>query len=728
MVNQLTGLGRRGMKMLAAVVLSSLVVALVATAPVPPDGRQSSAWAAVQNADQFLIVDCLLPGKIKQLGTQVTFVGQRQAVRTSASDCAIRGGEYTSYDRADYGTALQVWMEPAEGGDAKAQTYVGEIYEKQGDFASAAQWYQKAADQGYAPAQINLGSLYEQGKGVPKDGQQALNWYRKASGVKDVALQTQAPVVAPTQQTTSPESDAETKKLKDENAALKKKLAAQGKQVKKLQQQIQTLQDQLQQKQSKADNEREKVVVADSQISQQQADIEAQRKKLAAEQAELEKKKAAADQSKSDELQKLADELKAQQKALADRQGQLDDQKSELEKRKAEVAKLDAEVVRLKEQAAKQQEKLADTSVQGPVIEILDPDVKVMRGLAVAETQPETQKRPVVGRVTAAGGVLSLTVNDQALQVDKKGLFRTDIPIAADGTKVVVVAVDQVGKRATFEFMLKPQAMRNTNGTAAGTSPDDEPPLPALNLDFGKYYALVIGNNNYGKLPKLSTPIADAAAIASVLKGKYGFNVTLLKDASRYDILEALNQMREKLTDQDNLLVYYAGHGELDKVNQRGNWLPIDAEPNSSANWIPNVQVTDILNQMSARHVLLVVDSCFSGTLTRSALTRLEAGKSPEAWANWVKLMNGKRSRTALTSGGIAPVLDAGAGDHSIFAKALLDALGKNAGVIEGQRLHQELASSVAYAAGSFNVDQVPEYAPIKSAGHEAGDFFFVKR
>src|SRR5215510_10674143 len=220
MANDFSGPARRSMKMIAAMVLSVLAVAVATTAPVPPDGRYSSAWAAVQNADQFLIVDCLLPGKIKQLGTQVTFVGQRQAVRTSASDCAIRGGEYTSYDRADYGTALQVWMEPANGGDAKAQTYVGEIYEKQGDFASAAQWYQKAADQGYAPAQINLGSLYEQGKGVPKDPQQALNWYRKASGVQDLALQTNAPVVAPTQQT-NPESAAETQKLKDENAALK---------------------------------------------------------------------------------------------------------------------------------------------------------------------------------------------------------------------------------------------------------------------------------------------------------------------------------------------------------------------------------------------------------------------------------------------------------------------------------------------------------------------------
>jgi uncharacterized caspase-like protein len=290
------------------------------------------------------------------------------------------------------------------------------------------------------------------------------------------------------------------------------------------------------------------------------------------------------------------------------------------------------------------------------------------------------------------------------------------------------VAVDQLGKRGTFEFTLKPQATRSTTGTAAGTPPSDEPALPALNLDFGKYYALVIGNNNYGKLPKLTTPIADAEAIAGVLKDKYGFDVTLLKDANRYDILEALNQMREKLTEHDNLLIYYAGHGELDKVNQRGNWLPIDAEPNSSANWIPTYQVTDILNQMSAKHVLIVADSCYSGTLTRSALTRLEAGKSKEAWANWVKVMVDKRSRTALTSGGVAPVLDAGAGNHSIFAKALLDALDKNSGVIEGQRLHEEIATSVAYAAGSFNVDQVPEYAPIKSAGHEAGDFFFVKR
>ena len=705
---------------------------------VQPAGGPGRLLAATQNADQFLIVDCLLPGKIKQLGTQVTYVGARQAVRTTASDCGIRGGEYTSYDRADYGTALQVWMQPAEGGDPKAQTYVGEIYEKQGDFATAAQWYTKAANQGYAPAQIDLGSLYEQGKGVPKDPQQALTWYRKASGIKDVALQPVAPAVtAPAKTTTTapaPVSDAETKALKAQVNALKKQLNAQAKQIDTLQKQKQQLEDQLQQKQSKADVEHKQVDVADAQLTQQKADLDAQKKKLLAEQAALEQQKAqaASDQAKQQDLQKLADDLKAQQQQLADREAQIATQKADVEKKKVEVAQLDAEIDRLKQEAAKQTQQITEKqqTAEGPVIEILDPKVTVTRGLLFAETKPDVTKRTIVGQVTAAAGLMSLTVNDHTLNVDKKGMFQADVPLDHDGTQVSVVAVDQAGKRGTLDFLLKPEEMRGATTAAIpqGQTGDEPAVIPVPQVDFGKYYALVIGNNAYQQLPKLSTPIADAEGIAKVLQDKYGFQVTLLKDANRYAILEALNKMREQLTENDNLLIYYAGHGELDKVNQRGNWLPVDAEPNSSANWIPTYQITDILNQMSARHVLIVADSCYSGVLTRSALTRLEAGKSAEAWTNWVKLMVGKRSRTALTSGGLEPVLDAGAGGHSIFAKALIDALQKNTGVIEGQKLHEEIASSVAYAAGSFNVDQVPEYAPIKSAGHEAGDFFLVAR
>jgi hypothetical protein len=90
--------------------------------------------------------------------------------------------------------------------------------------------------------------------------------------------------------------------------------------------------------------------------------------------------------------------------------------------------------------------------------------------------------------------------------------------------------------------------------------------------------------------------------------------------------------------------------------------------------------------------------------------------------------MASKRSRTVLTSGGLAPVLDAGGGKHSVFAKALLDVLEANGEVLEAQRLYREVSARVALAAERFRFEQVPEYAPIQHAGHEAGDFFFVPK
>ncbi len=142
--------------------------------------------------DELLVVDCLLPGKVRRLGRRVTFVTARRAVRTTASDCEIRGGEYTANDRANYATALRVWLPLAKGGDAAAQNHVGEIHEKglgvEPQHEIAAAWYLKAAKQGFARAQINLGSLYERGLGVPEDMVKAVEWYRRASGLSEVGL------------------------------------------------------------------------------------------------------------------------------------------------------------------------------------------------------------------------------------------------------------------------------------------------------------------------------------------------------------------------------------------------------------------------------------------------------------------------------------------------------------------------------------------------------------
>jgi hypothetical protein len=202
----------------------------------------------------------------------------------------------------------------------------------------------------------------------------------------------------------------------------------------------------------------------------------------------------------------------------------------------------------------------------------------------------------------------------------------------------------------------------------------------------------------------------------------------LLLDADRYTMLSALNEMREKLTEKDNLLIYYAGHGELDNVNLRGYWLPVDAEVDSSTNWISNVAVTDILNVMSAKHVLVVADSCYSGAMTRSSLARLDSGMSEQKRQRWFKVMAKTRARAVLTSGGIKPVLDSGGGDHSIFTQAFLDVLGENENILESFSLYREVQKRVKHLAATLRIDQDPQYAPIKYAGHEAGEFLFLPR
>jgi hypothetical protein len=171
------------------------VAALTAVACVStPSGKGAGAStiplsaASGATVEDYVLVDCLLPGQIRQLGTSMTYLTARRSVKATQRDCAIRGGEYVLFDRSDYGSALQALLPKARAGDPVAQTYVGEIYEKGlglagPDYASAAEWYRKAANNDHAPAQISLGSLYERGLGVPNDKSEALNWYRQGSGL-----------------------------------------------------------------------------------------------------------------------------------------------------------------------------------------------------------------------------------------------------------------------------------------------------------------------------------------------------------------------------------------------------------------------------------------------------------------------------------------------------------------------------------------------------------------
>jgi len=324
--------------------------------------------------------------------------------------------------------------------------------------------------------------------------------------------------------------------------------------------------------------------------------------------------------------------------------------------------------------------------------------------------------------------LLMVAMNEQVIEINSQGVFKATVDIPKEGMLVDIVAVDVGGNRSDLKFVLSPeQNMRlasNVNKKEIIASPVSD---IISQVEFGDYYGLLIGNNNYEHMPELMTPIKDVEATAKILKEKYGFKETIvLKNATRYDILTAMNKLRKKLTDKDNLVIYYAGHGEIDRVNMTGQWLPVDAEVENTANWISNSSLTELINAIAAKHVLVVADSCYSGILTRSALTQVNASQSDQARLTWFRKMAKKRARLVLSSGGVSPVLDEGGGEHSLFARAFLDVLENNQGVLEGQRLFRTVSAAVAIAADRYKVEQVPEYAPIRHAGHESGDFFLV--
>jgi uncharacterized caspase-like protein len=643
-------------------------------------------------AEGFMIVDCLLPGQIRQLGGQVTYVTVRRAVKTSASDCEIRGGEYVAFDRANYATALKVWLPLAEQGDQAAQTYVGEIFEKglgvQPDYAVAATWYRRAAERGYARAALNLGNLYERGLGVSRDPVQALSWYRRAGGAKEVTFE-----ITPAAATTT----AEVAQLRAEVGELRRDLEARDKELARTQGELSS---------------------ARQALDGRRGEVEAERRRVEQLRREL------------DETRRRETNAGARASRVAELERTIAEHEAAAAAKNREMETLRASVVRLEGDTRDQRERLERLRQQtatgaAPVIQILQPELRTMRDGKGVRASVTTDRPLVVGRVVSETELVTFTVNDRAEKLLANNVFRTEVALARPEEPIRLAAVDRQGRRGSVEFVIARVAPAPT----PGPGPESSVGLPRSGaVSFGKYHALVIGNNDYKQMRALKTAVADAREVARVLELDYGFQVRLLVNASRYEILAALNDMREKLTEKDNLLIYYAGHGELDERNQRGYWLPVDAEPNSTANWISNIAITDVLNSMTVQQLLVVADSCYAGTLTRSSVGRLEGGLSEGERTRLLSVMAKQRSRMVLTSGGVEPVLDSAGGVHSAFAQAFLGVLRSNVGLLPGQELFGHLRLRVASVADRVQMRQVPEYAPIKFAGHESGDFVFVRK
>jgi uncharacterized protein YgiM (DUF1202 family) len=381
---------------------------------------------------------------------------------------------------------------------------------------------------------------------------------------------------------------------------------------------------------------------------------------------------------------KQAEEEKQRQLKLA--QAEKKQKEQEEKQRQLKLAQAEAEKQKQAELAALEKTKASTTEL--PPLEPMD-KVFVVQQTTNIRTEPKVLAARA-GRV-ASGDTLTILAK-------------------VSGQDWYLVETDN-GERG-FVFAKALASTSDQQGSATET-----PKSPAApKIDFGKYYALVIGNNTYRALPDLQSAVNDARAVGALLESDYGFEVELLTNATRSETYSSLARIRRKVAAKDNLLIYYAGHGWLDKEADEGYWMPIDAEEEDAANWISSGDIIAAVRRSKAKHVMVVADSCFSGTLTRGLTIK---SRTPD----YLERMAKKRARTALTSGGLEPVMDSGGGNHSVFAQAFLSVLKENDAVLDGHQLFTVVRKKVMVGS-----EQTPEYGDLRKAGHDGGDFLFVKR
>ena len=276
---------------------------------------------------------------------------------------------------------------------------------------------------------------------------------------------------------------------------------------------------------------------------------------------------------------------------------------------------------------------------------------------------------------------------------------------------------------------LPPESAPRTGGVAAAAGAVAfEAPAREVQYrrrSFGRYYALIIGVQNYELLSPLESPANDVRRVGQILEDKYGFSVVTLVDPDQLAMMRAVNQLNDVLSEDDNLLIYFAGYGNrlASATRETGYWLPRNAEPAPDDTlWVPNEFVTRHLGRIQAKRVLVVSDSCYAGLLGNDpGFVMVGAGRYTD---EYVAFKMPKRSRLVLASGGDQPVLDR-SGAHSVFARALLEELEANDGVLTAPELYLRVRERVR-ARLATEIGEEPQLKVIKDAGHEVGDFFFV--
>ena len=320
----------------------------------------------------------------------------------------------------------------------------------------------------------------------------------------------------------------------------------------------------------------------------------------------------------------------------------------------------------------------------------------------------------IKGNVIDESGISEVLINNEKVQLSGNGDFTKIVSLNAGDNTFIVKATDTNKNAAVETFVVqRPEIGTNTQITQNTQNIRNS---QSFNVT-GKYYALIIGNNNYvdQSISTLNEPIKDATKLYNVLTTKYTFdtqNVTFLKNATYEQMIQAFDDLSNKITVDDNIIVFYAGHGWWDEVKNLGYWLPTDAKKNNTAFWIANSRISDYMKSIKSKHTLLIADACFSGSIfkTRSAFSDAQPA---------INKLYEITSKKAMTSGNLKEVPD-----KSVFLQFLVQRLNENP--------EKYVASDMLFAsfrqAVLNNSPTEPQYGTIQNAGDEGGEFIFIRK
>jgi len=335
----------------------------------------------------------------------------------------------------------------------------------------------------------------------------------------------------------------------------------------------------------------------------------------------------------------------------------------------------------------------------------IPPEIKIISPAVTKGTKYKSSVSEInfIGKATDENGVISVIVNSKLQEISKDGIFSAGLTLEPGDNEITVIAMDNNENLLENKFVI-----------------EYSPPVLTLAdkvTKESKYYGLIIGVNDYHDpaIPDLDNPIDDAQKIFDVLTTNYNFekeNIKFIKNAKRADIINALDEFAEKVTSNDNLLIFYAGHGWWDKEANIGYWLPSDATQNSKADWFGNSRLVDYLNAIKTKHTLLIADACFGGAIFKTRKAFPDAQKA-------INKLYEMPSRKAMTSGTLTEVPD-----RSAFSQFLVKRLTNNT---EKYMSSEQLFSSLRMAVIN-NSDAIPQYGEIRNVGDEGGDFIFIRK